>query len=96
MTFVQAGYTVVVQDARGRFASQGEFNPNFQEIDDGADCYAWVAQQPWCSGNIGTLGSSYLGQSQWLAAPYMPEAVKAMAVLLPAAGRSPGQAAGAI
>ncbi|HEX9441952.1 MAG TPA: CocE/NonD family hydrolase, partial [Roseiflexaceae bacterium] len=27
---VQAGYVVVVQDVRGRFASEGEFNPQFQ------------------------------------------------------------------
>lgn len=82
MTLVQAGYHVVLQDARGRFASQGEFNANFQEINDGADCYAWVAQQPWCDGRIGTFGGSYLGQVQWLAAPYMPAAVKALCVLI--------------
>lgn len=82
MTLVQAGYQVVVQDTRGRFASQGDFQATFQERNDGADCYAWVAQQPWCDGRIGTLGQSYLGQVQWLAAPHMPEAVKAMAVLI--------------
>ena len=80
MTQVQAGYHVIVQDTRGRFASQGEFDANFQEINDGADCYAWVAQQTWCNGNIGTLGSSYLGQVQWLAAPHMTDAIKAMIV----------------
>lgn len=82
MMFVQAGYHVVVQDTRGRFASQGDFQATFQESNDGTDCYAWVAQQPWCDGRIGTLGQSYLGQVQWLAAPHMPEAVKAMAVLI--------------
>ncbi|MFN8487580.1 MAG: CocE/NonD family hydrolase [Caldilineaceae bacterium] len=82
MTLVQSGYHLVIQDARGRFASQGEFNANFQEINDGADCYAWVAQQPWCDGRVGTFGGSYLGQVQWLAAPYMPAAVKALSVLL--------------
>jgi len=82
MTLVQAGYHVVIQDARGRFASQGEFNASFQEVNDGADCYAWVAQQPWCDGRIGTFGQSYLGQVQWLAAPYMPAAVKALCVLI--------------
>lgn len=82
LTFVKAGYAVVVQDTRGRFASEGEFNANFQEINDGADCYAWVAAQPWCDGAIGTLGQSYLGQVQWLAAPHMPDGVKAMAVLI--------------
>lgn len=82
MTLVKSGYAVVLQDTRGRFASEGEFNANFQEINDGADCYAWVAEQDWCDGNIGTLGQSYLGQSQWLAAPHMPDAVKAMSVVI--------------
>lgn len=82
MTFVNAGYAVVVQDTRGRFASEGDFDPNFQEINDGADCYAWVAKQSWCDGQVGTMGTSYMGQSQWLAAPHMPDAVKAMIVLL--------------
>lgn len=82
MTLVQAGYHVVIQDTRGRFASQGDFQATYQEQQDGADCYGWVAQQPWCDGNIGTLGQSYLGQVQWLAAPDMPAAVKAAAVLI--------------
>jgi uncharacterized protein len=82
LRMVEAGYCVVIQDTRGRFASQGDFTPNFQEINDSADCYAWVAQQPWCDGRIGTLGTSYLGQVQWLSAPHMPEAVRALAVLL--------------
>ena len=80
MAFVQAGYAVVVQDTRGRFASQGEFTPGFQEIDDGTDCYAWVEKQPWCNGRLGTMGPSYLGQVQWLAAPQLSEAYKAMIV----------------
>lgn len=84
---VQAGYHVVIQDGRGRFASQGEFQASFQESNDSADCYAWVAQQPWCDGRIGTLGESYMGQLQWLAAPQMPDAVKALSTLIaPIAG----------
>src|SRR6266511_4519716 len=43
---VQAGYVVVVQDVRGRFASEGEFNPQFQEADDGVNAIAWGAAQP--------------------------------------------------
>ena len=78
MTLVQAGYHVVIQDGRGRFASQGDFQAGFQEINDSADCYAWVAQQPWCDGRIGTLGESYMGQLQWLSATQMPDAVKTL------------------
>jgi uncharacterized protein len=82
LAFVRAGYHLVIQDSRGRFASQGDFHASFQEIHDSADCYDWVAQQPWCNGQIGTLGTSYLGQVQWLSAPHMPAAVQAMVVML--------------
>ena len=44
---VQAGYAVVLQDCRGRFASEGEFTPIFNETNDGADTVDWIAQQPW-------------------------------------------------
>src|ERR1700712_3528036 len=43
LRIVQAGYVVVVQDCRGRFQSEGEFNPLFQEADDGADTIEWAA-----------------------------------------------------
>ncbi len=76
---VQAGYAVVIQDVRGRFASEGEFTPHFQEAADGADTIAWAAAQPWSSGVVGTFGGSYLGITQWLAAREQPPALKAMA-----------------
>ena len=64
----QAGYAVVVQDTRGRFASEGEFNPFFDEAADGADAVAWAASQPWSTGQVGMTGGSYFGATQWLAA----------------------------
>jgi uncharacterized protein len=76
---VQAGYVVVVQDTRGRFASEGQFTPMFQERDDGADTIAWAATQPWSSGKLGTFGGSYLGTTQWLAAREQPQALLALA-----------------
>src|SRR5262245_28739266 len=45
---VQAGYAVVVQDVRGWFASEGSFNPHFQESHGGANTIAWVATHPSC------------------------------------------------
>lgn len=76
---VRAGYAVVVQDARGRFGSGGEFVPHLQEVADGADALAWVAAQPWSNGAIGTFGRSYLGSAQWLAAATAPPALRALA-----------------
>ncbi|MBK6659006.1 MAG: CocE/NonD family hydrolase [Proteobacteria bacterium] len=75
----QAGYAVVVQDCRGTFASGGAFDPYFQEAEDGADAIAWAAAQPWCSGAVGTMGASYYGATQWLAAGQTPPALRAMA-----------------
>jgi len=40
------GYAVIVQDTRGRFASEGEFKPFETEGDDGVDTIAWAAEQP--------------------------------------------------
>src|SRR5580693_5194445 len=65
---VEAGYTVVYQDCRGTFRSGGEFTPMLNEAADGADTVAWLLDQPWCDGNIGTFGASYLGFVQWAAA----------------------------
>lgn len=76
---VQAGYAVVTQDTRGRFASGGEFNPFFDDAEDGADTIAWAAAQPWSTGKVGMVGGSYFGATQWLAATQTPEALEAMA-----------------
>jgi len=42
---VQAGYTVVAQDVRGRYASEGAFNPHVQETEDGLDAFAWAIER---------------------------------------------------
>jgi len=76
---VQAGYTVVIQDVRGRYASEGVFNPHRQETQDGVDAFAWAAAQPWSNGVVGTFGGSYLGATQWLPAREQPPALRAMA-----------------
>ena len=65
---IEAGYAVVYQDCRGTFRSGGEFTPMVNEPSDGADTVAWLLEQPWCDGNIGTFGASYLGFVQWASA----------------------------
>ena len=75
----QAGYAVVVQDCRGTFKSDGDFDPFFQEGADGADTIEWASQQSWCNGQVGMMGASYYGATQWLAAVERPPALKAMA-----------------
>jgi putative CocE/NonD family hydrolase len=76
---VAGGYAVVVQDVRGRYASDGKFNAYWNEGRDGYDTIEWAAQQPWSDGNVGTFGLSYPGAVQWLAAVENPPHLKAMA-----------------
>ncbi len=72
------GYVVVVQDVRGRFASEGTFKPFHQEIADGFDTVEWAARQPWSNGRVGMYGLSYLGATQWLAAASQPPNLQAI------------------
>lgn len=72
------GYVVAVQDCRGRFNSDGVFDPYRQEHADGFDTIEWLAAQEWCDGNIGMIGGSYNGQTQWFAASKAPKALKAI------------------
>jgi putative CocE/NonD family hydrolase len=85
MRAVRSGYAVVVQDTRGRFASEGTFEPFVHEASDGADTIAWVATQPWCDGRVGMFGGSYVGATQWLAAAGAPAALRGFAPALTAA-----------
>jgi putative CocE/NonD family hydrolase len=72
------GYAYVVQDVRGRGDSQGEFEPLVNEGRDGFDTQSWVAKQPWCTGEAGTLGGSYAGWTQVFPAILNNPALKAM------------------
>ena len=75
----ERGYAVVVQDVRGRYGSDGDFEPYRNEGRDGFDTIEWAAAQPWSDGNVGTFGLSYPGAVQWLAAVESPPHLKAMA-----------------
>lgn len=66
--YVERGYVVVAQDVRGRGASGGGWDPFNAEVADGKDTLDWLVKQPWCDGNIGMIGGSYLGSVQWAAA----------------------------
>jgi putative CocE/NonD family hydrolase len=79
LRIVQAGFAVVSQDTRGSFASAGAFRPFAEESGDGAATIAWAAAQPWSSGKVGSIGASYVGATQWLAAATAPPALLAMA-----------------
>lgn len=82
------GYAVVVQDMRGRFASEGHHAIIFGNDglggrhQDGHDTIRWVAAQTWSDGKVATWGGSALGIVQNMAAPSAPEALKGQVVLM--------------
>ena len=70
--YARRGYVFAVQDCRGRFASQGVWNPFFNEPTDGYDTIEWLSREPWSNGKVGMIGGSYLGWVQWWAAKEAP------------------------
>lgn len=74
--YARHGYIVAIQDCRGRFASDGEFDPLRTEAADGFDSIQWAAELPESNGRVGTYGFSYAGATQLLAATQRPPALK--------------------
>jgi len=80
--FAEHGYAAVSMDVRGRGDSEGEFEPYRHDGEDGFDAIEWIAEQPWCTGAVATLGGSYPGLIQWLTALLRPPHLRAMIVLV--------------
>ncbi|WP_405467767.1 CocE/NonD family hydrolase [Streptomyces canus] len=76
------GFMVVIQDTRGRFASEGQWEPWTYEESDGYDTVRWAAALPGASGSVGMIGASYFGNTQWMAALSKPPELKAIAPMV--------------
>ena len=79
----ERGYVVLQQDVRGRYRSDGEFQPGFfsgdhRDAEDGYDTVEWAAGLPWSTGKVGTFGGSYCGWTQWELAHTRPPHLAAM------------------
>lgn len=74
--FNAKGIALVVQDVRGRFASQGEARPFLPDgwafPADGRTTARWTVKQPWCNGKTATFGGSAVGITQYLLAGTAP------------------------
>ncbi len=66
------GYVVIIQDVRGRYASEGEWYTFRNEMNDGYDTIEWAAALPYSNGKVGMFGGSYVGATQMLAAIMHP------------------------
>jgi uncharacterized protein len=76
--FARRGYAVAVSDVRGRFDSEGDWDPfGAKHKTDGYDLVEWVARQPWCTGKVGMTGPSYMGWTQWWTATQGPPSLRA-------------------
>src|SRR5579883_2623125 len=62
------GYVTVIEDCRGRYASEGEWYPFKHESQDGYDTVEWAASLPSSNGKVGMFGGSYVGATQMLTA----------------------------
>jgi uncharacterized protein len=62
------GYVMIIQDVRGRYASEGEWYVFKHESEDGYDAVEWAAALPYSNGKVGMWGGSYVGATQLLAA----------------------------
>ncbi|MDP6786502.1 MAG: CocE/NonD family hydrolase [Rhodospirillales bacterium] len=81
--FVPRGYALVALDVRGTGASFGArdgFRSPRERLDF-FDIAEWVSRQPWCDGNIGATGISYLAAAADFLATTNHPAVKAVAPL---------------
>src|SRR5262245_44658643 len=77
---VLRGYTVLIQDVRGRFKSEGQWQPFTNEVEDGYDTVEWAAAQPWSNGRVGIYGGSYVGVTAMHAATAGPPHLRACMV----------------
>ena len=75
---VSRGYAYVVQNERGRFFSEGEWDILGAPTTDGYDAFEWLSKQPWSNGKIGTIGCSSTAEWQMAVAALNHPALSAM------------------
>lgn len=73
------GYVGVVANSRGKRSSRNDIVPWEHEGEDASQLINWITEQVWSNGTVVMYGGSYNGFTQWAAAKYMPEGLKAMA-----------------
>jgi len=62
--YIKKGYIYVVQNERGRYYSEGEWDILGVPLTDGYDAFEWMKNQSWSNGKIGTVGCSSTAEWQ--------------------------------
>ena len=75
---VSRGYVYVVQNERGRFFSEGEWDILGTPITDGYDALDWMSKQIWSNGKVGLIGCSSTAEWQMAVASQNHPALAAM------------------
>ncbi|MDH3743782.1 MAG: CocE/NonD family hydrolase [Acidobacteriota bacterium] len=60
---LESGYAIVIQNERGKFFSEGEWEILGFPRTDGYDSLTWIAQRDWSNGKVGTIGCS--SSAEW-------------------------------
>ena len=77
--FCRRGYAHIVINVRGSGKSTGEYtNYGPREVKDTYDVIQWIADQPWCDGNVVMWGVSYFAVAQLQIAALNPPHLKAI------------------
>lgn len=80
--YAHHGYVFLGQNVRGRFDSEGRFDPLRDDAwginRDGYDTVEWCGVQPWSNGNVGMMDGSYSGMTQYLLLPTRPPHLRAL------------------
>jgi len=64
LTAVKRGYAYVVQNERGHFFSEGNYDILGAPRSDGYNAIDWLTKQPWSNGKLGTTGCSSTAEYQ--------------------------------
>jgi len=64
LTAVKRGYAYAVENERGHFFSEGNYDILGAQRTDGYDAIAWLSSQPWANGKVGTTGCSSTAEYQ--------------------------------
>jgi len=75
---VSRGYAYVVQNERGRFFSEGDWDILGTPITDGYDALEWMSKQYWSNGKVGLIGCSSTAEWQMAVASQNHPALAAM------------------
>lgn len=82
---VPRGYVHIIADSRGTGGSEGVYSnmggmgeKGYTIGQDGYDMVEWIAQQPWCDGNVGMIGISIFAMAQIQTAAEQPPHLKAI------------------